>query len=289
VFNLNEDLNGEFMATRFQPVDPHLLPTQGWQRKSSLEHAAKDACAPVLLTELAAIIQFTPIAVLRQKSGAVRLVSLQGLHDGENLLVNPKGRWKTGYVPSVYRAYPFVMRKVDMGEKRAVMLCFDHDSGLFRENPNLSKKEERFFDDAGKPQSLLNEIATFMKSRANNQRATELAVAALEKAGLLEPWTWKFENPDPDRPLLRGLFRINEAALNGVDAETLKTLQKSGALTVAYAQLFSLPRVKLLRRLYNQKHPPALPESIDELFGGADDELKIDWDLLAQGAAAEES
>lgn len=286
--NMNVDLNGEFMANRFQPVEPKLLPTQGWQRKSSLEHAAKDACAPVLLQELATIIQFTPIAFLRQRNGAIRLVSLQGLHEGENLLVNPKGRWKTGYVPSVYRAYPFVMRKVDMGEKRGVMLCFDHDSGLFRESPDSGKKEERFFDDAGKPQPLLEEIVTFMQSRANNQRATELAVAALEKAGLLEPWVWKFENPDPDRPLLRGLFRINDAALNGVDAETLKALQKSGALTVAYAQLFSLKRVKLLRRLYNQKHPPDLPESIDDLFGGGDDELKIDWDLLANAAVIDE-
>lgn len=285
---MNGGLNGTVMTDKLQPVEPKLLPTQGWQRKSSLEHAAGDACAPVLLQELATIIQFTPIAFLRQKNGAVRLVSLQGLHEGENLLVNPKGRWKTGYVPSVYRAYPFVMRKVDMGEKRAVMLCFNHDSGLFRENPDPRKNEERFFDDAGKPQPLLEELAAFMKSRANNQKVTELAVAALEKAGLLEPWVWKFENPDPDRPLLQGLFRINQAAFDELDAARLKTLQKSNALTVAYAQLFSLQRVRLLRRLYNQKHPPALPESIDDLFGGADDELKIDWDLLALDAATEE-
>jgi hypothetical protein len=61
--------------------------------------------------------------------------------------------------------------------------------------------------------------------------------------------------------------------LNALDAAALQPLRDTGALAIAYAQLFCQPRLAFLRHLGAVMHPkPAapkadLPDSLDDLLG----------------------
>lgn len=253
----------------------------GWKRFNNYDFAARDCVAPLLVAELLSALPFYPLAFAR-RAGAegFTLVALLGLHSQDNLYVNREGRWQVGYVPSIYRAYPFILQQVatEEGQIRAV-LAFNRDSGLYRENPGLGPDEERFFDEQGELQPLVKRLVNFLKESSVNRLLTDSAVNAIDAAKLLEPWPLSLANPDPELPLVQGLYRINHMTLNALDGETLKALNESGALTIAYAQLFSMPRLALLPFLHKQKQAakPPPPIDLDKLFGNNDDILKFNF------------
>ena len=119
-------------------------------------------------------------------------------------------------------------------------------------------------------------MVEFLQARAKSEQRTQRAVDALAAAQLLEPWPLPVDdpNPDPSRALLTGLNRLNQGALNALDATALQPLRDTGALAIAYAQLFCQPRLAFLRHLGAAKHPKpaapkadALPDSLDDLLG----------------------
>ena len=269
------------MVPKLQPLDARRHAGHGWKRGGALGFAAQHAQVPVLVAELSALLPAYALAFARRGSG-FQLVALLGLHGDENLYLNQHAIWQTGYLPSPYRSYPFGLAEMEhAGEKRAV-LCFDQNSGLYREHPDPDQGEERFFTDSGELQPLVRHTLTFLEKCAVNRRATQRAVGDLVKAGLLEPWQWQLSNPDPERPLQTDLHRINQTGLGALDGPTLAHLRDSGALGLAYAQLFSLGRVQVLQRLFTARHSPAsAAEDIDveALFGAAEqDSLRFDWD-----------
>ena len=48
---------------------------------------------------------------------------------------------------------------------------------------------------------------------------------------------------------VEGLFRIDEAALNGLDADALIEVRNAGGLTMAYCQLLSMQHMSILGTL----------------------------------------
>ena len=79
---------------------------------------------------------------------------------------------------------------------------------------------------------------------------------------------------------VNGLYRVDEQALNALDAETYATLQ-GAPMQLAYGQLYSMAQVEQLtqRAALQDKladaHPPA---NLDEIFSEGDDELMFDFD-----------
>lgn len=268
------------------PLSPTQHLTHGWKRHDHYRFAAEDAWAPLLIAELPAALAAYPLAFTARPGGGYRLVALQGLHHGENLMLTPDGRWAVGYIPSHYRGYPFSLREVVEGEQRRGMLCFDHGSGLYRDAPDAAQGEERFFDDQGEPTELVAQLMRFLNQTQINRELTDRAVDALEQAGVLTDWALPVDNPDPERPLLKGLKQIDQQALNALDGAALEGLQKVNALAVAYAQVFSGSRLGVLNKLYALHYPPdaqeerhlhSVPEDLDQLFGGEDD-IELDFD-----------
>lgn len=265
------------------PLDPGKHLTHGWKRHDTHRFAGEDAIAPLLLAEVPTALTAYPLAFSPRGDGGYRLVTLQGLHEGENLMVVPNGRWAVGYIPSHYRGYPFSLREVVEGEERRGLLCFDHGSGLYREHPDPDQGEERFYDDQGQPTELVARLTDFLKQTLANKSLTDHAVDALEEAGLLMDWALPIDNPDPERPLLEGLKKIDQQALNALDGTALETLRKANGLPIAYAQIFSASRLGVLQKLYALHHPPAEEErhlhSVDPFFGeGDDDDFVLDFE-----------
>lgn len=204
--------------------------------------AAQDSLVPVVAAELSQLVPMIPLAFLPNEKGYL-LVAVTSLLPGSNLYVAPgTGQWLGAYVPAALRAYPF--RMVSPAEGEAPVLCIDEDSGL------VAAKGEGtdFFDEDGKPTRPIQEIADFLTQVERNRGATQAAVDALSAAGVIQPWPLQTTKDGATVPV-RGLFRIDEAALNAVDAETLKRLSEKGALAVAYAQLFSMNQLSVLEKL----------------------------------------
>jgi hypothetical protein len=278
------------MSRSLHIIDSRKDAAHGWQRLEHYQFAAHDNFAPLLHSEIQSVLPYYPIAFVKNAADKrFHLVVVQGLHDRDNLYVNRQGLWLVSYIPCVYRGYPFVLHKVT-GAQGTLQgaLAFNMDSGLFRENPGQHPHEERFFDDQGEPRPLLKKLMNFLQGTTRDRIVTENAVYALDEAGLLQPWSLKIDNPDSKRPLLDGLYCIDPKKFNALDGGTLKSLHDAGALMIAYAHLFSLSQITLLRKLYQLKYSAQQPvgdskelQSIDEIFGEAPkDELKFDWNNL---------
>jgi len=268
------------MFSNLKALDSKLHRAHGWKRQDDYRFAAQHSLVPLVIGELSAVLSSYPIAFTRLSSGGFQLVAVQGLHEGENLYLDAEGKSRSGYVPSHYRGYPFALRDaLIQGEHRAV-LCFDFASGLYREAPDSSRGEERFFDDSGQVQPFLQQAIDFFLKVGESRKLTFEAVGALSAANLLVPWQLALENPDPQRPLQGGLYRVDEAAIGRVDGSILEVLRDAHALAVAYAQIFSQPRLGMLRKLYDLRAPqPALSDvDLDAVFGeGEGDSFQFDF------------
>jgi len=268
------------MFADLQLIDAKVHRTQGWKRQDHYRFAAGDAWAPLVIGELGAVLPSYPIALVERSGGGFQLVAVQGLHQGENLFLESTGKWRPGYIPSHYRGYPFALRDALVKGQRRGVLCFDFGSGLHRVTPDPARGEERFFDDAGQIRPFLEQVLRFFTQLSGNRLATDQAVEALSAAGVLAPWRLEVENPDPQRPLLDGLYRIEESALRGLDGPQLESLHNANALAVAYAQIFSRLRLGMLRKLYDLRAPqPALSDAdLDAVFGeGGGDGFEFDF------------
>lgn len=265
---------------RYQPLDSEKHRAHGWKRFDSLAHTAGQICAPVVLAELPALLPHYALAFARDAQGAFRPVAVQGLYRDENLLVTDTGKWLLPYVPSIYRAHPFALHGMGEGEARRSVLCFDLDSGLYRESPESVLRERRFFEDDGSPSDELGKLLQFLQQRQANDRQTQRAVDALAAAELLQPAQWQLQSPDPERELARGWFSVDEKRLAAISGDTLEQLHQTGALMLAHAQLLSRPRLATLQKLAERRLALAAVgevEDLDELFGGKDDTLQFNF------------
>ncbi len=110
-----------------------------------------------------------------------------------------------------------------------------------------------------------------MNELERSRRTTDVAVAALAEAAVIQPWPIKPKAEQGDRAIT-GLYRIDEAALNALADDVFLKLRKASALPIAYAQMLSMGQLGIfehLARLQAQLRPPplsALPENIDSLF-----------------------
>lgn len=277
------------MPHRYAPLDSTQHRSHGWKRQPDFRFAQADVCAPLLLAEIAHAAAVYVLGFTQRPAGGHQLVALLGLRPGENLFVDSTGHWLRDYIPSWYRAYPFRILHGRQGDQPVNILGFDQDSGLYREQPDQTKNEQRFFDDEGQLQPLTRQLVAFLEATISGERLTQRAVDALAAAQLLEPWPLPIEDPGPnprsDLAVLSGLYRVNQGALNALEAAALPELRDTGALAIAYAQLFHPPRLKVLRQLDAARRakpaaPPAdaLPASLDSLFGGNSGTLQFgDW------------
>jgi hypothetical protein len=207
-----------------------------------------------------------PLAAVRAGRGW-QLVAVCGLELNRNLFVKD-GQWLGHYRPQWLATYPFSV--VRLGERG--VLTFDRDSGLLAEDDS----GEPFYTEAGNLHPKINEVLETLKSSHGPQQATENALAALQKVGVLEPWPEKLQTAVAMQ--VPGLHMIDEKAMAQLEDAAFLTLRRAQALPIAYALNLSIPQTHLLARLARlNPGEVAPPENLDELFEG-DDDLSFDFD-----------
>jgi hypothetical protein len=210
-----------------------------WKRYSSYAFASKDALAPLVAQELPRAMLHLPIAFVAQEAQFTP-VAVLGIQPGQNLFVAPDGRWLGAYTPAAYRAYPFALANLPDGQQ---VLAFDAGSGLFSETEG-----ETFYDREGHPAQAVQDILGFLTQVQANRHVTQRICQALAQHQLFQPWPITVQADGGERQV-DGLFRIDEAALNALPAESLKALQQAGALPVVYCQLLAMQHLSLLGQL----------------------------------------
>jgi hypothetical protein len=249
-----------------------------FKRYDSYQFAAQDAITPLVVKEFARASMVLPIAFAKHEDTYLP-VAVQGLSAGKNLFVAPDGRWLGRYIPSVYRGYPFALLKAP--DDRMV-LCFDESSGL------LSDAEGEPFFDGEEPTQAIKDILNFLTQIATSRQSTQSLCALLDKNQLIQPWPIKLKNDDQDNESegqsLEGLYRIDEAAFNKLDSESLYELKQAGAFPLIFCQLLSMQHLPALGKLVKAHHDAeqqaALPKTeageIDMSFLADDTTLSFD-------------
>lgn len=228
--------------THLAAVNPKRHVGRSWRRYTTYAFAAKDCIAPLTAAEIASAAKTLPLAFVRQGDDFL-LVAVLSLTPGTNLFVGADGRWLGGYIPSVFRGYPF--RLARGGKKNELLFCVDEDSGLVSKDRSGG---EVFYDDDGSLSGPVTEVLNFLTRVEKSRAATSVAVAALADEKLLVDWPLKIKVGERDQPVT-GLYRVDEAGLNRLEDARFLAIRKAGALPVAYGQLLSMGNILILEKM----------------------------------------
>jgi hypothetical protein len=197
---------------------------------------AQTNAMPVSYIEFAPAARNYPIVFASNDQGKTyAAVAVLGLAQNENLFVR-NGAWEQGlYVPAYVRRFPFCMARVTMGEKPQEnrLICVEKSS--------VADAGEKMFDAEGKPTQRWTQIEQLLREyEADLERTRELC-AILADYELFEPFTMQATPAGGAQPLnLAGMFRVQEAKLEHLNAAQHKNLFKKGIVGRIYAHLLSL-------------------------------------------------
>ncbi|TXM67544.1 SapC family protein [Methylobacterium sp. WL12] len=255
-----------------QPVSHERHQTRRWIRFPDYHFTASYSWAPLAAAEVTKAALALPLAFI-ERAGQWSLVGVLGLKPDQNLYVTPDGQWIGSYIPAVFRAFPFSMRRSETGE---VILCVDEGSGLVLE----SGEGEPFFGEGGEPSDSIKQVLSFLSETAKSEAVLTQACGALHAQGVFEPWPITIDG-DEGQQQVGGLYRINEAALNRLDDVSFNQLRRAGVVPLAYAQLLSIGNLTDLARLAQARAQAEAAEraraEVKPMVVLPDDNT-IDWD-----------
>lgn len=248
-----------------------------WKRFDGYGFAATTTLVPLATNEVTRAALSLPLAFAENGEGWT-MAAVLGFVPGENLLVGANGSWIAPYTPAALRAYPF---RNGWNERVEPVLCVDEASGLIVEGA----EGEAFFDADGRLSTAVQQVWDFLQVLAKGEVALVRASNLLHEAGLVVPWPISFDT-DAGKQHVKGLYRIDEAAMNALDDARFGELRRAGVIGLAYAQLLSMANLTDLGQL-------ALARAQAEAAKRAQAEVKplitlpddstIDWDWSKVG------
>lgn len=225
-----------------QPLSPETHGDKYWQRFSNYHFTARTASVPIVAAELGQAVRTLPLAFARQGNDYV-LVAVLSNTPNRNLYLAPNGKWLGGYVPALFRGYPFSLQDG----------VLHVDEAMVGDQPG-----ESFYDDNGELSPPVKEVLGFLQKLDRNRQDTDRAVAALTTQGLLKEWQ-------------SGLMITDEAKLNSLPDELFLKLRQTASLPLAYAQLMSMANFQIFDKLEQmakqiqaQQPAPAAAFSLDD-------------------------
>lgn len=263
------------MADTIQMVTRERHTYKKWLRITDYRFAASLSAVPLAASEVFDSARAFALAFI-DIDGGLTLAAMLGLRSGQSLFVAPDGRWLGAHVPFALRAYPFNLARTAEGK---FVLCVNEGSGLIRDAA-VGEDGASFFGPDGKPTQEMQQIVDTLTHVRRGFDTIRAATAALASRSLLEPWPLTARDESGERRI-GGLMRVNEAALNAIDAEELVALRDAGGLAIAYGQLLSMGNLPALGNLADAHSRAATQRSASvaaQNFLLEDDgNLKIDW------------
>ena len=224
-------------------------------------HLAIQNAIPLTIEEFAFAQRYYPI-VFGTGEDSIPL-GLMGLNDGINTFVDAGGSLiGEVYVPAYVRRYPFMLARL-RPEADELSLCFDPTSpaiGPFEDGQPL------FIDDEPSPGT--REVLDFCEKFERAIEVTRALVKELVSLDLLIDGELTIRTDENAPPVSYSGFRmVSEDKLRALRRDHVRKLVQSGAMSIIYAHLLSLPLAREIfaRQIAQGKMPPpqAQPQIAD--------------------------
>ncbi|MFC6441510.1 SapC family protein [Bowmanella sp. JS7-9] len=209
-------------------------------------HASEDQLVPVVVQECVdAATEFPLVFVKNAQTGEFTLVAMMGLQPQQNLYCG-QGDIQANYVPQVLRLHPFSLRPSEQAEQ--LMLCIDEQSNCVSEEHG-----QALFDEQGNKTAFLQAQSDACMQFIEHQQITRQFAQLLLQHNLLTAQRLTIRLGDEQPRTIDGVYIIDQKRLSELDAETLATLNRNGALQVIHAQLLSLKQLNRLSKRASQR------------------------------------
>lgn len=262
--------------SKLVPISENTHAGLRWRKPPNFRFAAGDHLMPLGLKEMQKAAMGLPAGFIKLQDKFL-LVALQGLRNGENLVVGEDGKWLAAHVPESYFGYPLRMTRLD-AERYQVCALGETDLIVKAEDiPDEAGGWRRFFGEDGELNESVSELTSRMQLHASDLVAAERATAKLAELELIAEW--EITAGDEEAPVqVKGIFTIDQERLAQLDGESLAAMRDCGALYLAYVQLLSghhMPAlVEIARRRWKKTEEPELD------FGEIDETGNISFDNL---------
>jgi hypothetical protein len=187
---------------------------------------------PITLEEMLLSSKSYIIVFIKDENiGLIPSIVLGGEESG-NLLLNEDQNFKEGYyVPASLRSYPF---GIGSNEKENFI--------MIDEKATICNQEDgqRIIDDEFKFTKIGEETINFVKSVYSQIEKTKEMFAEVEKYGIFAQASIVIEKGKEKHNLTKGIYVVDEVALNKLESRKIKKLATTGMLKFVYAHLLSL-------------------------------------------------
>lgn len=200
-----------------------------YQPVTNFEHAQQIPACPAFLPELAELSAGYVLCFM-QHEDHFKLVALLGTVQTGCAYTRADHSWAAPYVPADLRARPFALLKAP--DKDVRVLCID-EHALSQEPDSLP-----LFDEPGRLSESVQKQMDFLAQAQSASQSTDIAVKQLTEAGVIKEWQVTLEAGE-QKGLTKGLYSIDQEALNALPAETYHAL-RGAPMIIAYAQVFSM-------------------------------------------------
>jgi hypothetical protein len=234
-----------------------------WKPRGGFAFAATRWLAPIVITELPHVMGDFAVVFQRSSDGRLGVAVLLGLQPGSNEFVNQQHQWQGRYTPAFLRTHPFELAQT---EQQSYVVMLDEASPVV--DPEGHTGEPILTPD-GQPAKVVQPLLAFLKNFATQQIVTDRACQAIDQHQLLV----SLQGQETEAP---GLYRIDQKKLDALGPQSLETLRNQGALSLAYAQLLSMPRFLELKHRQTSDGGQTTPEQeidLEQIFGQGDNDM----------------
>ncbi len=209
-------------------------------RDHGYHFASETNCLYIAAIEIPQACREYPVVFASAADGAIFPVVLLGLKTAQNLYLDSDGGWRARYVPAYLRRYPFILARLEDGERYTV--CIDEACSAF----NTVREGEALFDDEGRQGELLQKTVTFLRDYQTQVQATEDFCRDMQELDLLEPIQANVLLDSGESFSLTGMQGVSRDRLTALEDRRLAELLRKGYLELIHAHLISLANVQNL-------------------------------------------
>lgn len=211
-------------------------------QKTALTKEATMRNCSVVMQEFQRLAAYYPVVFTKNmETGKFAAVAVMGFDEGENLFVED-GQWLVPYRPLNVRRNPFMIgtQKTPEGGQEHVVL-------IDLEDERVQEQEgEPLFNEQGFPTPFMETTTSILKTMQDGLEQTEGFSERMLELDLIAPATFRIEFRNGEQREIKGLYSINQEALNALDAATAGDLHTKGYLEAAYMMIASLGQMQPL-------------------------------------------
>lgn len=214
------------------------------KKLQNLNFAKNLQAIPILEIELDKISPFLPIVFGGENYDNLLILTSLG---GENLAINPQGKWIIPYIPNEIRKHPFSMVNHPSNVEQQVIL-FDEKSEV------LSYEEgEALFTPEGNASDRLNEIGSFLKTSMQNKEKTQDIIKEIIQSGILDEREIAVNDGEIKNILVKNFKVVDIEKYHALDDSILAKWVRNGTIKFIEQHLKSLDNIEKLFDLANAR------------------------------------